>query len=80
MPPSKDLSGGPPPIPAELVEYLEAVYPNAFPSQILTTDPHAVSADLHRHAGKLEVVQFLRAHLQRQQAKPPKGAAQASAT
>lgn len=63
---SKPSSKGPPPVPADLVEYLEGVYPNRFPSQVLGSDPHAITADLHRHAGRLEVVQFLRDHLTRQ--------------
>lgn len=63
---SRDLSKGPPLIPLDLVEHLEAIYPNAFPAKILGSDPHAIAADLHRHAGRLEVVQYLRDHLSKQ--------------
>lgn len=60
------FSGGPPPVPLALVEYLEALYPDRFPAQVLGSDPHALAADLHRHAGRLEVVRFLRDSLSRQ--------------
>ena len=64
MPPP-DLSHGPPTIPLALVEYLEAAYPDRFPT-VEGHDPHAIAAGMHRAAGRIDVVRFLRSHLQRQ--------------
>jgi hypothetical protein len=71
-----DLAKGPPSIPLDLIEYLEVLYPNRFP-KIAGSDPHAVSADLHRHAGRLEVVAYLRDQFVRQSRKSPSNTASA---
>lgn len=60
-----DLKKGPPPIPPDLVEYLEAVYPDRFPV-IEGADAQLITRDLYRSAGRLDVVRFLRDHLVRQ--------------
>lgn len=65
---------GPPPIPLNLVEYLEAAWPDRFPDQILGDNPNAIAGDMLRHAGRLEVVRFLRLHANRQSAAQPKPA------
>jgi len=76
---SANLAGGPPPIPSALVEHLEAVWPDRFPDKIVGSDPNALAADMHRHAGRLEVVRYLRTHLARQaHASPPNPTATAT--
>lgn len=61
-----NLQQGPPAIPLDLVEYLEAVYPETFPMADIGPDPHAVAAAMNRRAGRLDVVRFLRDHATRQ--------------
>lgn len=64
-----DLSAGPPPIPAALVEWLEKVYPDRFPALPQGQD---LQLQLQRVAGNLEVVRLLRDHLTRQQRSAPR--------
>lgn len=58
----QDLQAGPPPIPPALVEWLEQVWPDAFPLDL--TNP----VELQRQAGRIEVIRLLRSHLDRQSA------------
>ncbi len=70
--PKNPLAGGPPQVSPALVAFLEALYPDRFPDKILGSDPNSIAADLHRQAGRIEVVRYLRSAMQRQsQTAPP---------
>lgn len=56
-----DLSGGPPPIPLVLVEYLESVYPDRFPTVVGSSTEH-IAMELMKLQGARGVVAFLRHH------------------
>jgi len=60
-----DLRKGPPPVPADLVEWLEALYPDRFPT-VQGNSVSAIAVDMARCSGRLEVVRLLRDHLTRQ--------------
>jgi len=60
-----DLTRGPPSISLALVEYLEAVYPDRFPT-VTGAGAEAIALDLMRQRGAREVVAFLRHHLDAQ--------------
>jgi hypothetical protein len=47
------------------VEWLEAVYPDRFPSD-QALHPDALGPNIYRQAGRLDVVRLLRDHLSRQ--------------
>lgn len=62
-----NLSSGPPPIPADLVAWLEAVYPDKIPSRVLQElPPDRAYGALCRYDGQLDVIRTLRGHLDAQ--------------
>lgn len=72
-----NLASGPPPIPADLVAWLEAVYPDKIPSRLLKElPPEKAYGELCRFDGQLDVVRTLRLHLDQQTRRSPRASAQ----
>lgn len=60
-----------PPIPKDLIDYLEKVFPNTIPTARLDANPHEVAAAVHHMNGRAEVVAHLVAVYEEQQNEDP---------
>ena len=75
--PKPNLAAGPPPIPADLVAWLEAVYPDRIPSRVLKDmTPDRAYGEICRYDGQLDVIRTLRIHLDIQTKRSPRSNAQ----